>query len=219
MRVCRITKGNPSCPTGCRAMWEAVAIYQYVYDLPPMGPHRPLADRLLWPLRTLCVRCHGHGILTLDLNSWCACPSCEGTGGIWNRSMEEGEAVRRQVLASSPASQPAPPRLRQPRRRSARSRRTGYSSHGLSFADVERAFAEAERMLGTEWQLKGRGHCRRATLDPRYSSHAARGAARSWAHVTPHEAMSPKRLLPVAIIEKAAEILGVEARLLMSREY
>ena len=202
-----------------RGMWEAVAVYQYVYDLPPMGPHRPLADRLLSPLRTLCIRCHGHGILTLDLNSWCACPTCEGTGGIWNRSMEEVETVRRQVLASMPTPQPAPPRPRQPRPRSARSRRPGYSSHGLRFADVERAFAEAERLLGAEWQIKGRGHCRRATLDPRYSRHAIRGAARSWGRVRPHQALTWKRLLPVPIIEKAAEILGVEAQLLMSREY
>ena len=201
------------------SMYEAMSVYRYVYELEPIGPHRPLADRLLTPLRTPCVRCHGHGILTLDLNSWCACPTCEGTGGIWNRSIEEVEAVRRQVLASLPTPQPAPPRPPQPRRRSARSRRTGYSSHGLSFAEVERAFAEAERLLGTEWQIKGRGHCRRATLDPRYSSHAIRGAARSWGRVRPHQALTWKRLLPVQIIEKAAEILGVETRLLMAKEY
>lgn len=39
------------------------------------------------------------------------------------------------------------------------------------------------------------------------------------AHFTPHGSLDRKRLLPLAIIEKAAEIFGVEARLLMSREY
>ena len=109
---------------------EADRLYRYVYELPPTGPHRSLADRLLTPMRTPCIRCRGEGVLTVDVSSWSACPTCEGTGEIWNRSVEEVEAVRRQVLAVS------------------------------------------------------------------------------W-----------KRVLPVPIIEKAAEILGVEARLLMAREY
>src|SRR5439155_5603207 len=62
-----------------------------------------------------------------------------------------------------------PSGTRQPRgkssRRSTTFRRKGYSSHGLRFADVQRAFAEAEQLLGTEWPLKGRGHCLRVSLD------------------------------------------------------
>ena len=98
-------------------------------------------------------------------------------------------------------------------------RRRGYSKHGLRFADVQRAFAEAEQFLGTEWRLKGRGHCRRVSLDARYSGCAAKGAAGSWAWVTPHGTMSPRRLIPLAIVKRAARILGVPARLLISREY
>ncbi len=61
-------------------------------------------------------------------------------------------------------------------------RRRGYSAHGLKFADVQRAFAEAEQLLGTEWRLKGRGHgagCRsmRATphMPPKGRSAPGRG--------------------------------------------
>lgn len=199
---------------------EAANLYRYVYELEPSGPHRALADRMLTPLRTPCTRCRGEAVLTIDLNTWCACPTCEGTGGIWNRSIDEVEAVRRQVLAFANASPPPrPPAIPRRSRRAARVRRTGYSSHGLRFADVERAFAEAERLLGAEWQLKGRGHCRRATLDPRYSRYALKGAARSLGRVVIGSAPRPRQLLPLAIIEKAAEILGVAPAILVCREY
>ncbi len=232
--------GSPACSTcGVRGvfdgwylgMWESVRVYKYVYGLNPFGPHRPLADRLLVPMRDVCVRCGGRAVLTIDEETWRRCPTCEGTGGVWNRPFDEIDAVWRRVVAEWPEavlpSVYARARLREwhdpagkkSSRRSANSRRKGYSSHGLSFDEVRRAFAEAERLLGATWQLKGRGHCRRVSLDARYSPHALSGAARSWAWVTPHESMSPRRLLPLAIVEKAAEILGVQARLLISREF
>jgi hypothetical protein len=110
-------------------------------------------------------------------------------------------------------------RLQRPRRPRTPRPKKGYSAHGLRFADVERAFAEAEELLGREWRLKGRGHCRRVSIDRRYSRHAARGAARSWAWVTPRGTSRARRLLPFAIVEQAAGILGVGAGLLISREF
>ena len=104
-------------------------------------------------------------------------------------------------------------------RPSAPYRRRGYSAHGLKFADVQRAFAEAEQLLGTEWRLKGRGHCRRVSLDARYSAHAAKGAERSWALVSVGGSFSPRRLLPLAIVKRAAKILGVPARVLIGRAF
>jgi hypothetical protein len=199
---------------------EAASRYRYVYELEPSGPHRPLADRLLAPMRTSCVRCSGHAVLTIDVGAWTACPTCEGTGGIWNRPPQEVEAVRRRILtAVVPAKPVRPPEPNKPSRSRRRSRRTGYSSHGLSFADVERAFAEAEQVLGTDWKLKGRGHCRRATLDPRYSCHARKGAGRSSAEVFIVGGPRRKRVMSLAIIERAAEILGVAPTLLVCREY
>ena len=106
---------------------------------------------------------------------------------------------------------------RAPRRRRA-SGKPGYSAHGLRFADVERAFAEAEQLLGGEWRLKGRGHCRRVTLEARYSIYAAKGATRSWAMVRTEGTMVPRRVFALAIVEKAAEILCISDRLLISKE-
>lgn len=234
--VCKhgeVVQGSPECAacgnTGhfngwLLSMWEAMAVYGYVYGLNPIGPHRPFADRLFAEMRDRCVRCGGRTVLTVgDGSRWSRCPTCEGTGGVWNRPVEEVEAARQQVVARWPSAameeRPRPRPRRAVARTEARPRPKGYSSHGLRFSDVERAFAEAERLLGTNWQLKGRGHCCRASLDPRYANHALRGAARSWGLVRPHHTLGWKRLLPLAIIEKAAEVLGVPARLLMSREF
>ena len=64
-------------------MHEAMARYQYVYGLKPLGPHRDMADQLLTLLRENCPRCQGHSILTIDRGAWRICPVCEGTGGTW----------------------------------------------------------------------------------------------------------------------------------------
>ncbi len=112
--ICRgrmVLEGSPRCPK-CgahgvfdrwhRGMWEAVPLYAYVYGLAPMGPHRPLADRLFAAMREHCVRCGGHTILTIDEDTWSYCPVCEGTGGIWTRPSHEVDAVRRRIVAHWP---------------------------------------------------------------------------------------------------------------------
>ena len=86
------------------SMWEAAGVYHYVYELNPFGPHRPFAYRLLSPMRDQCVRCGGRAVLTIDEDTWSACPTCEGTGGVWNRSPAEVEAVRREVVARWPGA-------------------------------------------------------------------------------------------------------------------
>ena len=107
------TEGSPRCAT-CGAhgafagwqlsMWEHAARYSYVYGLNPFGPHRPLADRVLAPMRQRCSRCGGRAIVTLDKETWIDCPACEGTGGVWNRPFEEVDAVWRRVVAEWPAA-------------------------------------------------------------------------------------------------------------------
>ena len=122
-----------------------------------------------------------------------------------------------QTVTESPA--PVRPE-RQPRKRAKkkRIREPGVSSHGLRFADVQRAFAEAEQQLATSYQLKGRGHCRRVTLDPRYSRFAVSGATHSWATVRTRSSQWPRRVFALPVVERAAEILRVSARLLIHRE-
>lgn len=85
-------------------MWEQAARYSYVYGLNPFGPHRPLADRVLAPMRQPCARCRGRAILTVDEKTWRNCLDCEGTGGVWSRPFEEVDAAWRQVVARWPAA-------------------------------------------------------------------------------------------------------------------
>ena len=110
---CVVVQGSPQCAVcgtcgvfdGWRlSMWEAARLYQYVYGLSPMGPHRALADSVFAGMRDRCARCGGGKILTLDEETWRDCPACEGTGGVWNRPPDEVAAVRRQVVAQWPGA-------------------------------------------------------------------------------------------------------------------
>ena len=95
----------------------------------------------------------------------------------------------------------------------------GVSPDGIRYDEVERAFARAERLLGTDWSLKGRGHCRRVTLESHYARRARLGAARSSAFFTPQGAMSPHWVFPLALVLKAGKILAVEPGVLISQEF
>ena len=108
-KVGEVVRGSPECAacgnTGefngwLLSTWEGMAVYRYVYGLNPIGPHRPFADRLFAEMRDRCVRCRGRTVLTVgDGSAWRRCPTCEGTGGVWNRPVEEVEAARQRVAA------------------------------------------------------------------------------------------------------------------------
>jgi hypothetical protein len=108
---------KPSCPhcsgpqeyDGWRlGMHELMAVYQYVYGLKPIGPHRPMADRLLSPLRLRCGACGGRGLRPgREHERFSLCPMCEGTGGTWSCTPEEVEAIRREVLRAFPDAEVA----------------------------------------------------------------------------------------------------------------
>ena len=109
---------------------------------------------------------------------------------------------------------------REPRRRRRKTRKLprtpGHSKHGLSFVAVAAAFAEAERALGKNWKLKGRGHCRRVSLAGCYSRRV-RAAISSWEWVSC--CLSPVGLVPLALVERAAQILNVAVEILVGQEY
>lgn len=86
------------------SMWEWAAVYRYVHELNPFGPHRKFADTLLRPMRELCRGCGGRAIVTLSEAEWRWCLTCEGTGGVWIVAPEDVEAMRRQVLECWPAA-------------------------------------------------------------------------------------------------------------------
>lgn len=97
-------------------------------------------------------------------------------------------------------------------------RRRGYSAHGLAMRDVVAAFVKAEQELGANWKLSGRGHCERVVLDVRYSR-AVRPAIRSWVCISPGGAPSRRTLFPLALVERAAQILGVGLWTIARRAY
>ncbi len=252
---------------------ESMACFQYVYGIKPLGPHRELAGRLFKGMRTGCERCSGRGLLNGEGGaSWRACPQCEGTGGHWNRPLDEVDAALAQVLEAFPDAEPpkgtinfmssalahdlgnnvmidAAPQRRpvygtraparpggagapssrwawlqaqqpEPKRRRRKTRKLprtpGHSKHGLSFIAVAAAFAEAERALGKKWKLKGRGHCRRVSLAGCYSRRV-RAAISSWEWVSC--CLSPVGLVPLALVERAAQILNVAVEILVGQEY
>lgn len=64
-------------------MYEAMARFQYVTGLQPLGKHREFTDAVLDALRDRCPSCAGEGVVALRVDDWRLCPSCEGTGGFW----------------------------------------------------------------------------------------------------------------------------------------
>lgn len=101
-RTCRRCGADGTFSHWGLSMWESAAIYRYVYELNPIGPHRPLANALLGSIRHQCVGCRGRAIVSVSETEWRWCGDCEGTGGVWTRETEEIEAVRCEVLARWP---------------------------------------------------------------------------------------------------------------------
>lgn len=87
------------------SMHEAMARYQYVYGLKPLGAHRPMADQLLALLREDCPRCQGESILTIDRGAWRICPVCEGAGGTWTAPAEVRNSAYAWILERFPEAE------------------------------------------------------------------------------------------------------------------
>jgi hypothetical protein len=85
-------------------MHEAMARYQYVFGLKPIGAHRRFADELLGSLRTTCPTCAGNSVVSAG-TMWRACTTCEGTGGFWTCSDGEVSAARAEVLRIHPGTE------------------------------------------------------------------------------------------------------------------
>ena len=111
IRPCwRPTVACPRCGTigayaGFRySMFEAMANYQRTYGLAPMGPHKRLADDLLFSLLTrACERCDGTGLKEIDRGKSCEkCSECHGTGRVLACEKSVFAAALREVIATYP---------------------------------------------------------------------------------------------------------------------
>jgi len=84
-------------------MMDAMAAYQKVYGLKPIGSHRDYARTVMCPLFRLCEVCSGRGVLALPgEDACCRCPLCDGTLRVSNVSRKHVLRARQQVLAVFP---------------------------------------------------------------------------------------------------------------------
>jgi hypothetical protein len=86
-----------------------MARYQSQYGLKPIGPHRPMADRLLTSLSDKCKMCDGRGLRDRNEGSE-VCKTCRGLGAFFTRPALEIHALRQRILSAYPdaAAEPVP---------------------------------------------------------------------------------------------------------------
>ena len=89
---------------------------------------------------------------------------------------------------------------------------------GLGGRKVAAAFKLAERRLGTDFQVYGRGHCRRVALLGPYAR-VTHPVCKSWRRFSPHGSRSKRYVFPLVIVNEAARILKVDPSVLISSEY
>jgi hypothetical protein len=73
--------------------------------------------------------------------------------------------------------------------------------------DIRKAFLQAQKDVGREWQMKGRGHTKRASVNPRTGQaisnlNLVRAQIRDYSFAL-------RTAYPRTLVERAAEILGV----------
>ena len=75
--------------------------FRETYGVMPTGPHRRLADALLFPLRTKCKACEGVGYVG-DEYTCRRCRVCDGSGGHWTGTNQEIRAAYQHLLTIHP---------------------------------------------------------------------------------------------------------------------
>ena len=100
--VCRICGAVFEFDSWQLSMHEAMARYQVVYGLKPIGRHRKRAHAVLGSKWANCGECDGDGIHTISIDLWEPCRACEGMGGRWLCSRKKVRKARQAVLRSYP---------------------------------------------------------------------------------------------------------------------
>lgn len=91
-------------PTG---ICQAMARYQTLYGIKPVGPHRPLADSLLKDILCKCDACAGTGLNgAYGSLGYRICPVCHGLGDTYSITLDALQALRQQVLDRYPDAAP-----------------------------------------------------------------------------------------------------------------
>lgn len=80
-------------------MHEAMAQYQSLYGLKPIGPHRKMADKLFNGVTVTCHACGGQGLRNLKGGErWEICSLCKGLGIFFAGPLTDLIEIRRRVL-------------------------------------------------------------------------------------------------------------------------
>ena len=78
---------------------ELMSMYQRRTGLPPIGAHRPFADKLLRRRFKSCESCNGRGILDVNHGEdWKECPECQGAQYIFDGDSEDLKLLRAGIL-------------------------------------------------------------------------------------------------------------------------
>jgi hypothetical protein len=82
---------------------EYMARYQSLTGLAPIGPHRPLADKLLKNTTCICFVCKGTGLQETDGKMGrLVCPKCHGLGKTYSITLDELQALRKKIFDQFP---------------------------------------------------------------------------------------------------------------------
>ena len=86
-------------------MHEAMARYQTLYGLKPIGAHRRMAGELFNDVEIQCEACGGQGLRDVNSGaSWERCISCRGLGILFTKPVAEIAGIRRRVLDAFPGA-------------------------------------------------------------------------------------------------------------------
>ncbi len=84
-------------------MFEAMGVYQRLYGLKPIGPHRPLADKLYSRSTVCCTRCRGTGLIEVkNAKAFAPCDHCKGLRRLFVVSAKTRSEIRARVLQKFP---------------------------------------------------------------------------------------------------------------------
>jgi len=90
-----------------KGRFQAMARYQAIEGLKPVGPHRHLANSLLKNITCKCSTCDGTGLYgTYGGMGWRICTACHGLGETYRITVGELQALRQKVLDRYPDAAP-----------------------------------------------------------------------------------------------------------------
>lgn len=105
----------PTCGAIAAETWtlrrhEAMAQYQRLFRLKPVGPHRPMLERVLRQRIRTYTNCGTSGFRARNYAYPCLCDECDALGARWHTAPHVADAARETILAMYPDAS-APPTL------------------------------------------------------------------------------------------------------------